>query len=163
MDGYVLYLATILCEESEAHANVEVRTGAHSSIQPATHFASVGSSVHGKLVLALLLTKRRMWWGDNQRWVHARALMLAQASWVVEQRQRPLSKGQPASLMQPMLSLLNIKQCLLAFKCDTSSPLINIHPPKKEILVTVCNTAVQGQGTCCACLFGFLIQSKHNM
>ncbi len=32
--------------------------------------------------------------------------------------------------IQPMLSLLNIKQCLLAFKCDTSSPLINIHPLK---------------------------------
>ena len=38
----------------EAHANVEIRTGADSSIQPATHFASVGSSVHVKLVLALL-------------------------------------------------------------------------------------------------------------
>ncbi len=35
-------------------------------------------------------------------------------------------------LRQPMLSLLNIKQCLLAFKCDTSSPLINIHPLKRK-------------------------------
>ncbi len=33
---------------------------------------------------------------------------------------------------QPMLSLLNIKQCLLAFKCDTSSPFINIHPQKRK-------------------------------
>ncbi len=37
-----------------------------------------------------------------------------------------------AGSLQPMLSLLNIKQCLLAFKCDTSSPLINIHPLKRK-------------------------------
>ena len=31
-----------------------------------------------------------------------------------------------------MLSLLNIKHCLLAFKCHASSPLISIHPPKRK-------------------------------
>ena len=33
-------------------------------------------------------------------------------------------------LEQPMLSLLNIKQCLLALKCHASTPLISIHPKK---------------------------------
>ena len=33
---------------------------------------------------------------------------------------------------QPMLSLLNIKQCLLAFKCHASSPLVSIHPQKRK-------------------------------
>ncbi len=33
---------------------------------------------------------------------------------------------------QPMLSLLNIKQCLLAFKCHASSPRVSIHPQKRK-------------------------------
>ena len=31
-----------------------------------------------------------------------------------------------------MLSLLNIKQCLLAFKCHASSPLVSIYPQKRK-------------------------------
>ncbi len=64
---------------------------------------------------------------------------------------------------QPMLSLLNIKQCLLAFKCHASSPRVSIHPQKKEILVTACNTVCAGAGPMLCLFIWLLIQSKYNM